>query len=147
MRSDGAWKDEALALTDGRGVDVVIDPVGGDRFTDSLRSLTRGGRVVVVGFTGGSIPEVKVNRLLLKNTEVVGAGWGEYLFGSGLQYGREVGQAIAELIDSGHIRPPVGARFPLERAAEALHLIDGRGADRQGRARALGRLADRGLVC
>jgi len=128
VRSDGAWKDEALALTDGRGVDVVIDPVGGDRFTDSLRSLARAGRVVVVGFTAGSIPEVKVNRLLLRNTEIIGAGWGEYLFGGGLAYGREVGDAIAKLIDSGHVRPLVGARFPLDRAAEALNLIDGRGA-------------------
>ena len=63
----------------GGGVDVVLDPVGGDRFTDSLRSLGEGGRIVVVGFTGGSIPEVKVNRLLLNNTEVVGAGWGAYV--------------------------------------------------------------------
>ena len=63
----------------GGGVDIVLDPVGGDRFTDSLRSLREGGRVVVVGFTGGSIPEVKVNRLLLGNTEVVGAGWGAYV--------------------------------------------------------------------
>ena len=53
------------------------DPVGGDRFTDSLRSLAEGGRVLVVGFAGGTIPEVKVNRLLLSNTEVIGAAWGE----------------------------------------------------------------------
>ena len=64
--SDGAWKDEAKELSGG-GVDVVLDPVGGDRFTDSLRSLREGGRAVVVGFTGGSIPEVRVNRLLLNN--------------------------------------------------------------------------------
>ena len=57
----------------------IVDPVGGDRFTDSLRSLREGGRIVVVGFTGGSIPEVKVNRLLLNNLEVVGAGWGAYV--------------------------------------------------------------------
>ena len=75
LRSDGTWKDQAKELTDG-GVDVVLDPVGGDRFTDSLRSLREGGRVVVVGFTAGSIPEVKVNRLLLGNTEVVGRGLG-----------------------------------------------------------------------
>ena len=78
VRSDGAWKDEAKEISGG-GVDVVLDPVGGDRFTDSLRSLREGGRVVVVGFTGGSIPEVKVNRLLLSNTEVIGAGWGAYV--------------------------------------------------------------------
>ncbi len=72
------WKDEVKELSGG-GVDVVLDPVGGDRFTDSLRSLREDGRLVVVGFTGGSIPEVKVNRLLLGNTEVVGAGWGAYV--------------------------------------------------------------------
>ena len=80
VRSDGPWKDEAKERSGG-GVDVVIDPVGGDRFTDSLRSLAEGGRVVVVRFTGGSIPEVRVNRLLLNNTEVVGAGWGAYVMG------------------------------------------------------------------
>ena len=78
VRSDGAWKDEAKEISGG-GVDLVLDPVGGDRFTDSIRSLREGGRVVVVGFTGGSIPEVRVNRLLLGNTEVIGAGWGAYV--------------------------------------------------------------------
>ena len=80
VRSDGPWKDEAKELSGG-GVDVVLDPVGGDRFTDSLRSLREGGRAVVVGFTGGSIPEVRVNRLLLNNIEVVGAGWGAFVLG------------------------------------------------------------------
>ena len=79
LLGDG-WKDEVLELSGG-GVDMVLDPVGGDRFTDSLRSLREGGRLVVVGFTGGSIPEVRVNRLLLKNTEVVGAGGGAYVMG------------------------------------------------------------------
>src|SRR3954470_12351391 len=78
VRSDADWKDQAKELSGG-GVDVVLDPVGGDRFTDSLRALAEGGRVVVVGFTGGSIPEVKVNRLLLNNTAVVGAGWGAFV--------------------------------------------------------------------
>src|SRR5205807_5981229 len=53
VRSDGAWKDQAKELTGGAGVDLVLDPVGGDRFLDSLRSLGEGGRLVVVGFTGG----------------------------------------------------------------------------------------------
>src|SRR5215213_9656693 len=66
LRSDGPWKDEAKELSQG-GVDLVIDPVGGDRFTDSLRALGETGRLVVVGFTGGSIPEVRANRLLLTN--------------------------------------------------------------------------------
>jgi NADPH2:quinone reductase len=124
LRSDGAWKDAAKALG---GADVVLDPVGGDRFTDSLRSLREGGRLVVVGFTGGAIPEVKVNRLLLNNTEVIGAGWGAYAMGKP-EINREIGAAVARLAEEGAVRPVVGARFPLERAAEALELIDGRRA-------------------
>jgi NADPH:quinone reductase len=126
VRSDAAWKDEAKELSGG-GVDVVIDPVGGDRFTDSLRSLAEGGRVVVVGFTGGSIPEVRVNRLLLNNAEVVGAGWGAYVM-SKPDVNREIGAEVERLVDEGFVRPIVGARFPLERAGEALELIDTRGA-------------------
>jgi NADPH2:quinone reductase len=126
VRSNEAWKDDAKELSGG-GVDVVIDPVGGDRFTDSLRSLREGGRLVVVGFTGGSIPEVKVNRLLLNNTEVVGAGWGAFVMGKP-DVNSEIGSEVGRLIDEGFVRPIVGARFPLERASEALQLIDGRGA-------------------
>jgi NADPH2:quinone reductase len=126
VRSDGPWKDEAKELSGG-GVNLVLDPVGGDRFTDSLRSLTEQGRLVVVGFTGGSIPEVKVNRLLLRNTEVIGAGWGAFVMGKP-DVNRQVGAEIDRLIESGHVRPIVGARFPLERGSEALELIDGRGA-------------------
>jgi NADPH2:quinone reductase len=126
VRSDGPWKDEAKELSGG-GVDIVIDPVGGDRFTDSLRSLGENGRLVVVGFTGGSIPEVRVNRLLLNNTEVVGAGWGAFVMGK-RDVNREIGEAVNRLVDEGYVRPIVGARFPLERASEALELIDGRGA-------------------
>jgi NADPH2:quinone reductase len=126
VRSDGPWKDEAKELSGG-GVDVVLDPVGGDRFTDSLRSLREGGRVVVVGFTGGSIPEVRVNRLLLANTEVVGAGWGAHVLARP-EFSREIGAAVQTLIERGFVAPLVGARFPLERAAEALALIDSRAA-------------------
>jgi NADPH:quinone reductase len=126
VRSDGPWKDQAKEVSGG-GVDVVIDPVGGDRFTDSLRALGENGRLVVVGFTGGSIPEVKVNRLLLNNTEVVGAGWGAFVMAKP-ELNREIGAAVNRLVDEGFVRPLVGARFPLERASEALELIDGRGA-------------------
>jgi NADPH2:quinone reductase len=126
LRSDGEWKDAAKELSGG-GVDVVLDPVGGDRFTDSLRSLRRDGRAIVVGFTGGSIPEVRVNRLLLNNIDVVGAGWGAYI-GQVPSVIGETAAALDALIESGHVAPVVGARFPLERAADALKLIDGRGA-------------------
>jgi len=120
------WKEEVKSRSDG-GVDVVLDPVGGDRFTDSLRALREGGRVIVVGFTGGSIPEVKVNRLLLKNTEVVGAGWGAYVM-SKPDLNREIGAAIERMVDDGVVRPIVGQRFALERASDALQAIDERRA-------------------
>jgi NADPH2:quinone reductase len=126
VRSDGPWKDEVLEWSGG-GVDLVLDPVGGDRFTDSLRSLAEDGRAVVVGFTGGSIPEVRVNRLLLRNLEVIGAGWGAYVMDKPA-VNREIGAALDALIADGAVAPIVGERFPLDRAAEALALIDGRGA-------------------
>jgi NADPH:quinone reductase len=126
VRSNGPWKDQVIELSGG-GVDVVVDPVGGDRFTDNLRSLRTGGRCVVVGFTAGSIPELRVNRLLLNNIEVVGAGWGAYVMGTP-ERARAIAAAVTRLVDQGQVRPIVGARFPLERAADALELIDSRGA-------------------
>ncbi|HWX44936.1 MAG TPA: NADPH:quinone oxidoreductase family protein [Solirubrobacteraceae bacterium] len=126
LRSDGPWKDEAKELSNG-GVDIVLDPVGGDRFTDSLRALRQDGRLVVVGFTGGSIPEVKVNRLLLGNIDVVGCGWGAYALARPALC-REIGEQIGRLIEAGFVRPLVGARFPLERASAALREIDERRA-------------------
>ena len=126
LRAGDEWREQALELTSG-GVDLVLDPVGGDRFTDSLRSLREGGRLVVVGFTGGSIPEVRVNRLLLRNTEVIGAGWGAYVMPKpGVN--REIGTAIDHLIASGAIRPLIGGRFALEQAADALRTLDARRA-------------------
>jgi NADPH:quinone reductase len=126
VRSDGAWKDEARALSDG-GVDLVLDPVGGVRFTDSLRSLREGGRVVVVGFTGGGIPEVRVNRLLLNNVSVVGAGWGAYAMGKP-DFLRETAAELERMVEAGGVRPVVGVRLPFSEAAEALRVIERREA-------------------
>jgi NADPH2:quinone reductase len=123
VRADG-FKDAVKELG---GADLIVDPVGGDRFTDSLRSLNEEGRIVVVGFTAGSIPEVRVNRLLLNNIEVIGAGWGAYVMPKP-EVTRQIGAEIQRLIEGGFIDPPVGASFPFEQAAEALKLIDGRGA-------------------
>jgi len=126
LRSTGPWRDEAKELSGG-GVDVVIDPVGGERFTDSLRSLRRCGRLVAVGFSGGEIPAVKVNRLLLNNTEVVGAAWGEYALGDP-DGAREIGREVNRLVDDGFVRPLIGQRFALDQAAEALKVIERRQA-------------------
>jgi NADPH2:quinone reductase len=120
------WKDEVKERSGG-GVDVVVDPVGGDRFTDSLRTLRENGRMVVVGFTGGAIPEVRVNRLLLANIEVVGAGWGAYVMGKP-DLNREIGAAIMDMVAGGFIAPIVGERFSFENAADALRSLETRRA-------------------
>jgi len=106
-------------------VDLVLDPVGGDRFTDSLRCLRPLGRLLVVGFTAGEIPTVKVNRLLLNNIDVVGVGWGAFALGRPGYAAGEWDELLPHL-RSGALDPPIGARFPLEKAAEALTQIDER---------------------
>jgi NADPH2:quinone reductase len=127
LDADGDWLAETKALTGGAGVEVVYDPVGGDRFTDSLRSLRPGGRLLVVGFAGGAIPQVKVNRLLLNNTSVMGVAWPEWVR-SHPEAPPAVAEGLQRLWDSGHVRPIVGQVFPLERGAEALRAIESRRA-------------------
>ncbi len=124
--TDG-WLAAVKELTGGRGVDIVLDPVGGDRFTDSIRSLAPGGRLLVVGFTGGDIPTVKVNRLLLNNVDVVGAGWGAWVL-SHPGYLREQWAEVEPLLAAGKITPPAPTLYPLDRAAEAVASLDNRTA-------------------
>ncbi|MGH3997760.1 MAG: NADPH:quinone oxidoreductase family protein, partial [Pseudonocardiaceae bacterium] len=125
------FRDQARSLTEGRGVDVVVDPVGGDRFTDSLRSMATEGRVVVIGFTGRDVPTVKVNRLLLTNTTVMGAASAEYWRQNPGFVGRQW-QDLLPLMESGAIDPPIGQVFALDDAADAIRAMDER--------RAVGRL-------
>ncbi|MFB1296482.1 NADPH:quinone oxidoreductase family protein [Mycobacterium sp. pW049] len=124
--ADG-FKDAVKELTGGRGVDIVLDPVGGDRVTDSLRSLAPGGRLLVVGFTGGDIPTVKVNRLLLNNVDVVGVGWGAWTL-THPGYLQEQWAALEPLLASGAVPPPEPVVYPLERAAEAIASLEDRSA-------------------
>ena len=106
-------------LTDGRGVDVVVDVVGGDLMTDSLRSLAPLGRLLVVGFTAGAIPEVRVNRLLLNNIDVRGVGWGAYaMVRPGFM--RRQWEALLPMMESGAVNPPIGTSYPLEGVRTAL---------------------------
>jgi len=121
------FKDAAKELTSGRGVDIVLDPVGGDRFTDSLRSLAPGGRLLVVGFTGGEIPTVKVNRLLLNNVDVVGVGWGAW---AGTHPGALAEQwaAVEQLLSSGKLASPDPVVYPLDQAAAAVASLENRTA-------------------
>lgn len=115
----------AKELTGGVGVDIVMDVVGGALFTDSLRSLAPQGRLLVVGFVDGSIPEVKVNRLLLNNTDVRGVGWGEYAMRRP-GYMRSQWRELEPMMASGIINPPVGATYPLEEMGRALQEMDDR---------------------
>lgn len=115
------------AVTEGGGVDIVVDPVGGERFTDSLRCLNEDGRLLVIGFTEGQIPEVRVNRLLLNNISVVGVGWGAYALKRPGYIAGQWEQLLPHLA-SGALKPPVGTALPLEQAAEALRTIDERRA-------------------
>lgn len=124
--ADG-FRDAVKDLTDGRGVDIVVDPVGGDRFTDSLRSLSVGGRLLVIGFTGGEIPTVKVNRLLLNNVDVVGAGWGAWTF-SHPGYLAEQWAELAPLLASGALPAPTPEVYPLEQAGAAIASLENRSA-------------------
>lgn len=124
--ADG-FKDAVKELTNGRGVDVVVDPVGGDRFTDSLRSLAPGGRLLVIGFTGGDIPTVKVNRLLLNNVDAVGVGWGAWTL-SHPGYLRSQWDELEPLLASGKVSAPQPEVYPLERAAEAIASLEDRTA-------------------
>jgi NADPH2:quinone reductase len=124
--ADG-FKDAVAELTGGKGVDIVMDPVGGDRFTDSLRSLAPAGRLLVVGFTGGEIPTVKVNRLLLNNVDVVGVGWGAWTLTHPGSLA-EQWEGLAALLKSGTLAVPQPDVFPLSRAAEAVAALENRTA-------------------
>ncbi|MHB8717728.1 MAG: NADPH:quinone oxidoreductase family protein [Candidatus Dormibacteria bacterium] len=125
--SRGDWAAEVRGLNAGRGADVIVDPVGGDRFDESLRCLAPAGRLTVVGFTEGRIPSVAVNRLLLRNISVVGAAWGAWLGGHPELFA-EITSALTPLIASGDVAPMIGASLPLEQAADALRLLDERSA-------------------
>jgi NADPH2:quinone reductase len=123
--TDG-WAQAVKDHTDGRGVDLVVDPVGGDAFDDAIRVLATEGRLLVLGFaSGGGIPSVKVNRLLLRNVSVVGVGLGEFLNRTpGAQ--AEIGAGLGKLVAAG-LRPPPPVRYPLSEGRAALESLAGSG--------------------
>jgi NADPH2:quinone reductase len=123
----GDWVSELRSVNDGRGPDVILDPVGGDRFDQSLRCLAPEGRLIVVGFTEGRIPSVQVNRLLFRNVDVVGAAWGAFLPVDPSLFAATQ-EALNAMIASGSVAPVVGATLPLEHAADALRMLEERRA-------------------
>lgn len=134
-----AGADEVLLTSEfaefaksGQKVDLIVDPVGGELFTDSLRALRPEGRLLVIGFTGGEIPNVKVNRLLLNNISVVGVGWGAFWMDRDPAFLQEQWRELEPGVRAGAICPIIGRTYPL---AEAGHAI----ADMESR-RAVGRI-------
>jgi NADPH2:quinone reductase len=109
-------------LTDGRGADVVYDPVGGELFTASLRSIAFEGRILVIGFAGGSVPQIPANHLLVKNVDVIGVNWPAY---ADLNPQVMTGsfQTLIQWYLAGAIKPHVSATYPLKQALEALDQV------------------------
>ena len=121
-RDDG-WADQVKALGGGRGVDVIVDPVGGDVTKQALRLLDWGGRLLIVGFSSGQISQIPANRLLLRRASAIGVYWNHDRDGSMLT---RIAQQIFELLAAGAIRPHVGATFAFEELPVALFALGAR---------------------
>lgn len=125
LPADASLPERVKALTGGDGVDVVADPVGGALFDHSLRCLGWGGRLLVLGFASGQFPTLAVNYALIKGLSIIGVRAGEY----GRRHPQQAEPnraAVDELAAAGVLRPPIGARFALSDAAQALAALAAR---------------------
>lgn len=120
-------RERVKALTGGRGVDVVYDPVGGVYAEPALRSMAWRGRYLVIGFTTGEIPKLPLNLVLLKGCSIVGVFYGGFSQAEPARYDAFMQELVGWLAD-GRIKPAITARYPLERAAEALRVVADRRA-------------------
>jgi NADPH2:quinone reductase len=119
---------EALkATTGGKGVDVAFDPVGGDMFDVLARAMGWNGRLLVIGFASGRIPQLPVNLALVKGYSVVGVFWGSFTHKEPETHAANMRQLIA-WYEAGRIRPMIEGTYPLAEAASALERIHSRGA-------------------
>ncbi len=119
-------KERAKELTNGRGIDVVYDAVGGDKAEQALRAIGWEGRFLVIGFAGG-IPSIPLNLALLKSCQIVGVFYGA-MTARQPELNAEISSELIRLVASGDLRPHVSARYPLERAGEALRSLTNRTA-------------------
>jgi NADPH:quinone reductase len=117
-RTDG-WEKRVLELTGGRGAEVIYESVGGEVFERSLKCIAWGGRLLVIGFSSGEIPSLKLNRVLLKHIAVIGLNLGGYEQHA-RQASRDAGRRLFELYEQGGVRPVIHATYPLAEAAHAL---------------------------
>ncbi|MGX5221363.1 NADPH:quinone oxidoreductase family protein [Pseudomonas segetis] len=125
--SESNLKEEVKRLTGGQGADVIYDPVGGDLFDLAVRSIAWNGRLLVVGFASGRIPEVAVNLMLLKGAAVVGVFWGSFAQRQPQDNLANFQQLFAWHTE-GKLKPLVSETFPLEKAADAINLLGQRKA-------------------
>jgi NADPH2:quinone reductase len=125
LSSEGCFRDAVKGLTDGRGVNLVYDPIGGDVFDESTRCLAWEGRIIVVGFVSGRAAEAKTNHLLIKGASVIGIRAGEGARQNPAR-GARAQSALLALADTGALTPHISHRFPLEGAADAFRAIDAR---------------------
>ncbi len=125
--SESSLKDEVKRLTGGQGADVIYDPVGGDLFDQAIRSIAWNGRLLVVGFASGRIPELPVNLALLKGAAVVGVFWGAFAQRQPQDNAANFEQLFA-WYSEGKVKPLVSQTFPLEQAAEAINTLGQRKA-------------------
>ena len=115
-------RERVIALTEGRGADVIFDPVGGDLFDEAARRVAWEGRYLVIGFASGRIPSLPANIALLKNASLVGVYWGAYLEREPAVVKSSLAQLQAWHAD-GLIKPHIQATFPLDEAATALRML------------------------
>ena len=118
-------RERIKALTEGKGVDVVYDAVGGPYTEPAFRSIAWRGRLLVVGFAAGDIPKLPLNLALLKGASVVGVFWGDFARREPKAFGESVRQ-LGAWYREGKLRPHVSQTFPLARAADALKLMAAR---------------------
>lgn len=114
--------EEVKRVTGGRGADVVFDPVGGDVYDRSTKCIAFEGRIVLVGFTSGRIPQAATNHVLIKNYSVVGLHWGLYAKRAP-ELIAPAARALLDLYESGKIKPHISARIPLSEAPRALATV------------------------
>jgi len=113
------------SMTDGRGADVIYDPVGGDVLEKSIKAAAYGARLLVVGFTSGGPSTIKSNHVLIKGLSILGVRAGETILRTSPELGRDYVEELPRLAALGVMRPHISHCFPMERAAEALRaLID-----------------------
>lgn len=120
-------KDAVRGLTGGNGADVVYDCIGGGAAEPLIRALAWGGRFLVVGFAAGEIPKIPLNLLLVKGAEITGVFWGESVRRNPQSHGANM-RLLLGFVADGRLKPRIDATFPLDKAAEALSIIEHRKA-------------------